>query len=469
MSDESSGSRATGVRFSATPPLPRAPLLGGHGHAHGAGGHQHGTPGGGHGVPVEAGFVAGGVRRPPPSEIPEHGGRGKVLFLDCPSGIAGDMTLSALLDLGVPETVLHSVVDALELSEARLRIERGYVGALGAVHVDVLVEGAVRERSYAEIVALIERAPLPANAKTLALAIFRELGEAEAEVHRATLADVHFHEVGAVDALVDIVGAATMLDYLGATVLASPVPLGRGFVHCRHGVLPLPAPAALLCLRGVPTYDAGLEAELVTPTGAAILKGVVREFTAWPRFTPERVGLGAGTRGLPDRPNVLRAVLGSPSAPLAGVGDRTLVLCEANLDDTTPEVVAHAVARLLDAGALDAWVTPVTMKKGRPGFVVAGLASFERRADVVAAFFRESSTLGVRQTIVERSELSRRIEEIETPLGVVRVKLAGEPPTSVKPEFEDCARLARERGLGLPEVLRIVEGAIAARYFSLRR
>jgi uncharacterized protein (TIGR00299 family) protein len=273
-------------------------------------------------------------------------------------------------------------------------------------------------------------------------------------VHRVPLDTVHFHEVGAVDAIVDIVGAAACFDYLGATVLCSPLPMGRGFVQCRHGVLPLPAPATVGCLRGVPTFDAGIDAELVTPTGAAIVAAVASEFVRWPSFSPERTGWGRGTRELPDRPNVLRTVLGAPladrSSPLG-----THVVLETNVDDMTGELAAHAIAALLAAGALDAWAAPITMKKGRPALTLSALAERAGADSVARVLLRETSAIGLRRYFVDRSERPRRTVEVETRFGSIAVKISeGDYGSAqIKPEFDACARAADAFGVSVRDVL----------------
>ncbi|MFO0762827.1 MAG: LarC family nickel insertion protein [Byssovorax sp.] len=237
----------------------------------------------------------------------EGDGRGKVLFFDAFSGAAGDMTIAALLDLGVPLLVIERAVAALPIEGFHLHRAHRHRSGIVATAFDVHVEGGQPQRTYGTIDAMLASAPLDAATRALARKIFRRLGEAEAAVHRMPLDDVHFHEVGAVDAIVDITGAAAALTYLGAEVVASPLPMGRGFVKAQHGILPLPAPAVVECLRGVPTYGVDLDAELVTPTGAAILAAAASRFERWPAFAPERIGFGTGTRELPDRP-ALRVV-----------------------------------------------------------------------------------------------------------------------------------------------------------------
>ncbi len=445
-----------------------------HGHAHegGAGhSHAHGPDGGGahpgHGVDTSRGFVEDAEVKARWQEPLERGaGANHVLFLQLVSGVAGDMTLAALIDLGVPMSVISETVEALGLVGVELVCRRGYCGAIASSHFDVHFEQQTKERSYHEIVSLISSSSLSAPVQDLALRIFRKLGEAEASVHGAELEQVHFHEVGAIDSIVDIVGVAAAVDYLGARIIASPVPLGRGFVRCRHGVLPLPAPATAHCLIGVPTFDSGLQAELVTPTGAAVVATLAEDFAAWVPMRPIRIGWGAGTRGLSDRPNALRAVLGEP---FEGQARATHVLLEANLDDMTGEVAGYALGQVLAAGALDCWIAPITMKKGRPGLLFSALSRLDTASEVADRILRETSTIGVRQTLVSRVELRREIQTIETPLGPVRVKIsvgASANERKWKPELDDCIALSDKFKLPLSQVLAQVQAAAFARLDS---
>ncbi len=385
--------------------------------------------------------------------LPRGAGEGRLLFLDAASGVAGDMTIAALVDLGVPFAVIEGAVGALGLPGVTVRSHPVRRGAIGATGFEVLDPEPQPERNYVAIDALLATAPLAPEVSALARRIFRRLGEAEADVHRIPLDAVHFHEVGAVDAIADVVGAAAGLAHLGARVVASPLPMGYGTVRCRHGVLPLPAPATVACLVGVPTYAAGIEAELVTPTGAAIVATVASAYTRWPPFAPERVGWGAGTRELPDRPNLLRVVLGTPTADASS--GPTHVVLEANVDDLTGELAAHAIERLMAQGALDAWATPITMKKGRPAFTLSALARRELGDAVAAVLLRETSTLGVRRTEVSRSERPRRTIEVVTAFGALPVKVGEGPfgPPSIKPEFAACAAAAERHGVPVREVI----------------
>jgi hypothetical protein len=396
--------------------------------------------------------------------LAEGDGVGKVIFFDAFSGVAGDMTIAALVDLGVPLLVIERAVTELPIEGFHLHRGHTHRSGIVATTFDVHVEASQPERTYGEIDAMLAGSTLDPKAKELARKIFRRLGEAEAAVHQMPLSEVHFHEVGAVDAIVDIVGAAAAITYLGAEVVGSPLPMGRGFVKARHGILPLPAPAAVECLRGVPTYAVDLEAELVTPTGAAILAASAARFERWPSFAPERVGFGAGHRELPDRPNLLRVVLGTrtgaaeEAAPVA-----SHIIVEANVDDLTGEVAAHAIEALLAAGAVDAWATPITMKKGRPALTVSALAPAARADAVASALLAETTTIGVRRVPVTRTERPRRTVTVVTPFGPISVKVSEGPfgPPQIKPEFDECAAAARTHGVPVREV--IAAAAAAAR------
>jgi len=380
-------------------------------------------------------------------------GEGKILFFDAFSGVAGDMTVAAMIDLGVPLAVLENALAKLPVSGFHLKVGHVHRSGVIAATFDVHVEGTQPERTYGSIDEMLIESALPERTKSIARRIFRKLGEAEASVHRVPLADVHFHEVGGVDAIVDIVGAAAGFDWLGATVVASPLPMGRGFVQARHGTLPLPAPAVVDCLAGVPTYGVDLDEELVTPTGAAIVASTAVRFERWPRFSPERVGWGGGRRELPDRPNLLRLVLGVTEA--ASSAGESHVIVEANVDDMNGELAAHALAALLAAGALDAWAAPVVMKKGRPGLTVSALASSAQAGAIASVMLRETSSIGVRLQPVRRVERPRRVVEVVTPFGPIPVKISGGPygPPLAKPEFDACARAAALAGVTVREVL----------------
>lgn len=406
--------------------------------------------------------------RDPRGELPRRAGEGKLLFLDAPSGLAGDMIVAALVDLGVPAQVVGDALASLEVTGFHVdfgtRVRSGIVAASFEVHVD----SPQPPRTYASVRALLDRAPLPEGVRARAHRTFLRLATAEARVHRATLDDVHFHEVGAIDAIADVVGSAAALDYLGAELLVSPLPMGRGFVHAAHGKLPLPAPATVECLAGLATYDGGIDFEFVTPTGAAIVGAHAAGSHRWPSMTPERSGWGAGTADLRDRPNVLRAVLGSHlhASPQEGPGEAaTHAVLEANVDDATGELAASWIEQLFVAGALDAWVTPIAMKKGRPAMTISALAPLARADAVAHAMLRETTSLGVRRYAIARTERPRAIEQVDTPYGRIPVKVATGPfgPPQVKPEFDACAAAAATHGVPVREVLRAAIVAAGAR------
>jgi uncharacterized protein (TIGR00299 family) protein len=389
-------------------------------------------------------------------------GLGRLLFLDASSGVAGDMTIAALVSLGVPWSVIEEAASALPISGFQLKLHSGRAGAIGASQFEVQISGVQEERHYNEIDDLIRRSSLAPGVKELSTRIFHKLALAEARVHHIPIERVHFHEVGAVDAIIDIVGAAAAFVHLQAHVVATPLPLGHGFVHCRHGVIPLPAPATVECLQGVPTYAAGIEAETVTPTGAAIVATVCQQFIRWPEMIPERTGWGAGTTSFPDRPNVLRAVLGMPIGSSQFANDGHAVL-EANIDDMTGELTGYVMALLMQSGALDAWAAPITMKKGRPGVVLSAIVAPMDAPRLSELILRETTTLGVRRTLAERVERPRRIIEIQTRFGTVPVKVAEGPfgPVQFKPEFDACVLVAQQHQVPVREV--IAEAMMCAR------
>lgn len=376
------------------------------------------------------------------------------------------MILGALLDAGVQPEVWQGELTKLNLSGYELKIERVQKQSLTATAVRVRVSEGGQERGLTEIEALIRASPLPTEVKETSVEVFRRLAEAEARVHGITPERVHFHEVGGVDAIVDIVGAVVGLRLLGVeAVYASALPLGHGFVDCAHGRLPLPAPATLELLRGVPVRSQDVEGELVTPTGAAILTTLAKGFGPFPPMTVERIGYGAGQRDFPF-PNLLRLLVGSTSAGLDARLE-TLTLLEANIDDLNPEFYGHLMERLFTAGALDVYLTPVQMKKNRPG-VLLSVACPPAKAEALAALvFAETTTIGLRRQEVQRWALARERVEVETPYGSVGVKVArlGGKVMTASPEYEDCRRLALERGVPLKEVYAAAEAGLRQLYF----
>jgi uncharacterized protein (TIGR00299 family) protein len=372
------------------------------------------------------------------------------------------MIIAALVDLGVPPTVIAEAAAALPISGFHIHFGTSVKSGIVASKLDVHVESAQPERTYAAVRSILDSSSLTPRVKELAHATFRKLAEAEAKVHRSPIDDVHFHEVGAIDALVDVVGSAAALDWLDATLVVSPLPMGRGFVKARHGVLPLPPPATVECLRGWPTYDGRLDFEFVTPTGAAIVASHARAASRWPAMAPSQVGWGAGTANLADRPNLLRAILGDANASASdGHGEDTHVVIEANLDDATGELLGAAIDSLLAAGALDAWAAPITMKKGRPAFTLSALARAPDADRIAHAMIRETTSIGVRRYGVSRIERPRRMVSVETAYGPIALKISEGPfgPPQIKPELDACVAAAHAHGVPLREVMR---AAIAA-------
>lgn len=443
----------------------------------------------------------------------------KILYYDCSVGIAGDMNLGALVDLGVPVEYVREGLSLLGLDEPlefdvweeeragikgkRIKVRgveewveddaegshphEGDHGHAGHTHAEGAAHGHGHaphvhhdeghshhgqgsahhhhheHRTFREIAALIERSGLSEGVKRRALAIFRTIAEAEAKVHGSTPEEVHFHEVGAKDALVDVVGAALALEYLGVDeVWASPVQLGGGWVRCAHGVLPVPAPATAEIVKGMPVRMGLVERELTTPTGAAILAAVVDRFVERPAFVPLRVGYGVGTRRL-SVPNVLRAYLGEASGELART-EQVVVSC--TVDDMLPEDVSRAVDVLLEAGARDVVVRPVIMKRGRPGHEVSVLADQALAERMVQLLLRHTTTFGCRLHRVEKVELERSFEEVQTPYGTFRLKRAslGGDPSSVKWEYRDLEESSRRTGIPIPRLRALLGRYLADAY-----
>jgi uncharacterized protein (TIGR00299 family) protein len=449
--------------------------------------------------------------------------RGLHLHVDCPAGAAGDMMLGALLDLGVPLDAIGAALDAIGAGRERLRIARIMKRGIAAIDVKVDTSGHVldehrhgaprtphshgasnsgkfvaikfreqkRERHitvdehgakteevhahshgddhahyhYADIRARIVRAQLTEGTRGRALDIFDRLARAEAKLHGTTVEEVTFHEVGAIDSIVDVVGTAAALDWLApASVTCASVAMGHGTLTCAHGVLPVPAPAALEVLReaGGVMADGGVEAELCTPTGAAILASTVTQWTAAPTGRPVAVGWGAGDSELADRANVVRLVVLAPQASSA----ETVWQIDANIDDMSPELTGAATDALFAAGAVDVWWTPITMKKGRPALTLSALAETAWRDDVIAAILRETTTIGVRYAELQRTVLERRMVEVMTRYGKIPVKVALEGTTvrNVAPEYDACAAAARYHNVPV----KLVFAAAVAAYDAQR-
>lgn len=379
-------------------------------------------------------------------------------FFDCFAGISGDMTLGAMLDAGLDQSSLEEVLGRLDLANFQLQTHRVSKGHLVGVKVDFLLDQEQPARSYADIVDLISRAGLSEGAKDLSLRMFRMLAEVEARIHGQPVEEVHFHELGAADTILDVVGVAFGVEALGITrTFVSPIPQGWGMIAGAHGSLPNPAPAALELLKGFTVYGTDLQGELVTPTGAVILKALEAESELCPPLRLEKVGYGAGSRDLPGHPNLLRLYLGEPLPSALGLRERVLVL-ETHIDDMNPELYEPLMSGLFAAGALDVALAPIQMKKNRPGVRLTVVAPLAAQEGLLERLFLDSTTLGVRVQEQERVVARRWQETMATPYGELSVKVmeyGGH--RRVLPEYEACRQLAEKTGLPLIEVYRLVK------------
>lgn len=381
-----------------------------------------------------------------------------MLYFDCFSGASGDMVLGAMIDLGLPVDALKSALGSLAIEYGDVTSERVLRAGVSATKFR-LVETAPAEASthkhyhLKHIVSAIRRSALSGEGQERAVHLFERLAAAEAAIHQTPIERVHLHEVGALDSIIDIVGAVYAFEWFGVDdVMASPLNVGGGTVRCAHGVFPVPAPATARLLEGVPVYADG-QSELVTPTGALLVTHYARQYGPMPVMTIDRIGYGAGDRDPKERPNVLRILRGTRAADAGQPGER-IVKMESEIDDMNPQLFGPLMDALHAAGALDVFYTPVQMKKGRPGTLVTIIAPPDRRQALTDILFRESTTIGVRYEEMSRTRLERTIEPVETPYGRVRFKIArrGEEELNAAPEFDDCARLAAERGVSIKTV-----------------
>ena len=372
-----------------------------------------------------------------------------ILYFDCFSGASGDMILGALIDAGAPVTDVTRTIQSLPIESLGFEHGRAMRGGIDATSIGIQIPDEAAHRSYRDIVSILESAPLPEGVIRRALATFEILANAEGKIHGVAPADVHFHEVGALDTIADIVGAAVALEHFApSTVVASAIPLGSGTVESAHGTIPVPAPAVTAILEGVPVR-AGGEGEVITPTGAAILKAACDRFGEPPPMQLRATGYGAGSRVLAT-PNVLRVMVGD-EIESERAAHMTL---ETNIDDMSPELVPYVIEVLIREGAQDAWSSPILMKKGRPAFKLTALVDAASRERVLEAMYRETTTFGIRTTAVQKDELLREWVEIELEGHAVRVKIArrGSEIVTVSPEYDDAVGAARATGLPLKDV-----------------
>ena len=383
----------------------------------------------------------------------------RIAYLDCSTGIAGDMTLAALIDAGVDANAIHAGIKSLGLKGVTFKTSSVMRGGFRATHVQVEHPEQHAHRHLGDITALIDAAAgLTDSQKLSAKSIFMAVAEAEAKVHGSTIEKVHFHEVGAIDSIVDIVGVAIGFDLLGVDrIICSRVPTGRGTVTIAHGVCPVPTPGTMELLKGVPLIDVPIDAELTTPTGAAILQSLVDDFAPIPAMTVSAIGYGAGTRDFKERANVLRIFVGE--AETEAEIDQVCLL-ETNLDDVTGEVIGFTKQQLLEKGALDVFTTAIQMKKDRPGVLLSVLCEPARCSEFEAIVFQQTGTFGIRRQFIERSKRLRKPLELDSEeWGPVRGKLGWLPDESVtfKPEYDSCAKIARQYDIPLRDVYRALE------------
>jgi uncharacterized protein (TIGR00299 family) protein len=377
----------------------------------------------------------------------------KTLYFDLIGGASGDMILGSLVDAGVPLETLKELLKGLNLDEFDLLSKTVDKNGFKATHLEVTVNKQPPERHLKEIEEIIKMAEIPAKIKTEAIEIFNKIASVEAGIHNLPIEQVHLHELGGTDTIVDVVGTLMALEYLNIeNINSSAVPLGKGFVKGAHGNIPLPAPATIALLEGVPVFGRDIEAELVTPTGAALLSNLVEDFGPPPNMVIQSIGYGAGSRDLPI-PNLLRIFIGEVQESEGGNKEHLMVI-ETNIDDQNPEIYPYLSDLLFDAGALDVILIPVQMKKNRPGTQIQILSEISDTERLKSIVFTETTTLGVKQYPVERFSLSRKFEEINTPYGKVRIKIAtiAEDKLKVSPEFEDCAQLARKHQVPVQKI-----------------
>ena len=383
----------------------------------------------------------------------------RLVYLDCAAGLSGDMLLGALLDAGLDRRFLQSRLASLPVRSFRLAFRRVRRASIGALKVNVHVTGAQPHRGWSAIRSIVRRARLAPPVRDAALAVFERLIHVEAGLHRIPMEKVHLHELGAVDAIVDIVGGVAGLHEMAGglekgRIVCSPLNVGHGTVRAHHGALPIPAPATAALLRGAPIFSEGSPGERVTPTGAALVATLCGAFGPPPPMVIEQVGYGAGTREDPDRPNVTRLLVGRRWPQETGAGSHDLVLLECTIDDMNPQAYGYLRERLADVGALEVFYTAVQMKKDRPGVMVTALAPIALLQQTARVLFEETTTLGVRYRAVSRIELRRHIETIPTRFGRVRMKVAALEGKVVhaQPEYDDCRRLAARRHIPLKRV-----------------
>ncbi|MBI5682846.1 MAG: nickel pincer cofactor biosynthesis protein LarC [Deltaproteobacteria bacterium] len=388
----------------------------------------------------------------------------KTAYFDCFSGISGDMTVGAFIDIGLDINALKRELKKLPLKNYTLIAEKDKRHSITGTKFRCQVSEVrcQEKRTYIDIKKLIEKSKLKKPVKDLSLKIFKTLAEAEAKIHNCKIDDVHFHEVGAVDSIIDIVGAAIGINELGIEeVYSSPIPLGSGMVKTSHGIMPVPAPAAIEILKGVPTQPSHVKDEITTPTGAAIIKTLAHSFGEIPQMNILKTGYGVGDKNFKEMPNILRVIIGENvhGSRLTAHGSR-LIMLETNIDDMNPQVYEYVMERLFEAGALDVFLTPIQMKKNRPAVLLNCLCEEDKKDKLLEIIFRETTSIGIRIYSVDRYCLAREIKKVSTRYGKINVKVSklDGKIVNVQPEYEDCKRIAKEKKVPLKEVMILMRG-----------
>jgi len=376
----------------------------------------------------------------------------KIAYFDCFSGVSGDMILGALLDAGLDIRELEAGLGKLKISGYKLKVERTARKGISGTKFSVDIIEQNVERRLKDIVEIIDQSDLDDDIKDLSKKTFKELATVEASIHGKSIDEIHFHEVGGLDSIIDVIGSLIGIKKLGIeATYSSKIHVGTGFLECQHGVLPVPAPATLALLKGIPIYSTGIEAELATPTGVCVLKTLSQDFGIMPEIKVEKVGYGAGSREL-EIPNLLRVYVGETNQ--GGYEKDEVILIETNIDNMNPELLGYASEILLKQGVLDVFMTPIFMKKNRPGTMLSVLTTWDRLDDILSTIFKEMTTLGVRIRHLERKRLSREIISMKTRFGEIKVKIGkiGNQIKNITPEYESCKEIAVKQGIPLKDI-----------------
>ena len=385
----------------------------------------------------------------------------KILYFDCFSGVSGNMILGAMVDAGIDIKALKKELKKLDLHSYSLKVSKVKRKGIKGTKVDVIVDKKkhLHHTHYKDIKRLIERSKLPEKIKEDSLSIFKNIAEAEAKIHRTSVDNVHFHEVGAVDSIVDVVGTSICISLLNPdTILSSPINTGKGMVKTEHGLLPVPAPATTEMLKGFPSYSSDIEFELATPTGVGIITAMAKASNTIPVMKTNVIGYGAGSKDFSDSPNLLRIMIGEGYSPSE---QDSITVIESNIDDMNPQFYDHIMNRIFDAGALDVFLTPIIMKKNRPAVKITLLSDNDNVNKLADILLKETTSFGLRMYKTERIKLEKEIKTVKTEYGSTKVKIGKKNGKiiNIAPEYEDCKRIANERGISIREVYEKVKSA----------